>query len=65
LHVAVVFGGTAHGVHDAPQLVVLTLLRHAAPHAWKPVLHANPQTPATHVAAPFAGTAQTVPHAPQ
>jgi hypothetical protein len=45
LHVGVAFGGTAHGVHDAPQLETLTLLTHAAPHAWKPALQVKPHAP--------------------
>ncbi len=65
LHVAVALANVGHGAQEAPHEVTLELLAQAAPHRWKLVLQATPQTPVVHVDAPFAGTGQTVPQLPQ
>jgi hypothetical protein len=65
LHVAAVFGGTAHAVHELPQFEVLVLLTHSPPQRWNPLLQLKPQTPAVQFAVPFAGAVHTVEQPPQ
>ncbi len=80
LHVAVPLAGTAHGVHELPQVATLLFDTHAPLHkCWpdaqtgthalpigmKPGLQVKPQAVPLHVATPFAGTGHGVHEPPQ
>jgi hypothetical protein len=80
LHVAVPLAGTAHAVHELPQVATLLFDTHAPLHkCWpdaqigthalpigmKPGLQAIPQVVPLHVAVPLAGTAHAVHEPPQ
>jgi hypothetical protein len=70
-HVDVAFARAGHAIPQPPQFAALVLVFTSQPsnpfplQLPKPALHAIPHTRAAHVAVPFAGTAQRVPHAPQ
>jgi hypothetical protein len=57
--------GTAHAVHDEPQLSTLVLLAQLVPQTWKPVLQLIPQEVPLQVAEPLLGTGQAVHDDPQ
>ena len=71
LHAAIEFAGALHNIPQPPQCALLTLVSVSQPfialpsQLANPALHAAPQTPNVHDAAPFAGTGHTVPHVPQ
>jgi hypothetical protein len=65
LHTAVPFAGTGHALHVGPHFVTSSSAAHAAPHAWKLVLHVKSHVLLAQVATPLGGVGHLFPHDPQ